>query len=250
MIEERLQKILSQWGVASRRQAEKLILDGRVRLNGEIAQLGQKANPAIDSIQVNGRSIEQSNRPSAIYLLLNKPFGIVSTCRDPQGQPTVLDLLPTSLRHDQGIHPVGRLDADSTGALLLTNDGQLTFQLTHPRHQTPKTYRVWVQGRPNSASLRQWRQGIVLSGRKTLPAQVKIVEHLFQRQTLLEITLWEGRNRQIRRVAEQLGHPVLKLHRIAIGSVELHKLSSGQHRPLSPSELNSLTNVPPASKSS
>ncbi|MCG8367009.1 MAG: rRNA pseudouridine synthase [Pseudanabaenales cyanobacterium] len=249
-MEERLQKILSQWGVASRRQAEKLILDGRVRLNGEIAQLGQKANPAIDSIQVNGRSIEQSNRPSAIYLLLNKPFGIVSTCRDPQGQPTVLDLLPTPLRHDQGIHPVGRLDADSTGALLLTNDGQLTFQLTHPRHQTPKTYRVWVQGHPNSASLRQWRQGIVLSGRKTLPAQVKIVEHLFQRQTLLEITLWEGRNRQIRRVAEQLGHPVLKLHRIAIGSVELHKLSSGQHRPLSPSELNSLTNVPPASKSS
>lgn len=248
-MEERLQKILSQWGIASRRQAEKLIVDGRVRLNGAIAQLGQKANPTIDSIQVDGRSISPSNRPSAIYLLLNKPFGLVSTCRDPRGQTTVLDLLPTSLRHDQGIHPVGRLDADSTGALLLTNDGQLTFQLTHPRHQTPKTYQVQVQGRPNASSLQQWRQGIVLSGRQTLPAEVKIVEPSLRNQTLLEITLREGRNRQIRRVAEQLGYPVLKLHRIAIGSVALRKLSSGQYRPLSPSELNSLTTVSHSSKS-
>ena len=242
-MEERLQKILSQWGIASRRQAEKLIFDGRVQLNGTIAQLGQKANPAIDLIQVDGRSIGPSNRPTAIYILLNKPFGVVSTCRDPQGRSTVLDLLPSSLRHDQGIHPVGRLDVDSTGALLLTNDGQLTFNLTHPRHQTPKIYRVLVQGRPNAASLQQWRQGIVLSGQKTLPAQVKIVEQPFRNQTLLEISLWEGRNRQIRRVAEQLGHPVLKLHRIAIGPVELQTLPSGQHRFLDPGEITSLTNV-------
>ena len=248
-MEERLQKILSQWGIASRRQAEKLIVDGRVRLNGAIAQLGQKANPAIDMIQVDGRSIEQFNRPTAIYLLLNKPLGVISTCRDPRGQPTVLDLLPTSLRHRQGVHPVGRLDADSTGALLLTNDGQLTFQLTHPRHQTPKIYRVLVRGRPNAASLQQWRQGIVLSGRKTLPARVMIVEQPIRNQTLLEITLWEGRNRQIRRVAEQLGYPVLKLHRIAIGPVKLQKLPSGHHRLLSPSEINSLTNVSHSSKS-
>ena len=249
-MEERLQKILSQWGIASRRQAERLIVDGRVRLNGAIAQLGQKANPAIDIIQVDGRSIEQFNRPTAIYLLLNKPLGVISTCRDPQGQTTVLDLLPTSLCHQQGVHPIGRLDADSTGALLLTNDGQLTFQLTHPRHQTPKIYRVLVQGRPNAASLQQWRQGIVLSGRKTLPARVMIVGQPIRNQTLLEITLWEGRNRQIRRVAEQLGHPVLKLHRIAIGPVKLQKLPSGHHRLLSPSEITSLTNVPHSSKSS
>ena len=248
-MEERLQKILSQWGIASRRQAEKLIFDGRVRLNGAIAQLGQKANPATDIIQVDGRSIGCCNRPAVIYLLLNKPFGVVSTCRDPQGRVTVLDLLPISLRLDQGIHPVGRLDADSTGALLLTNDGQLTYQLTHPRHQTPKIYRVLVQGRPNAASLRQWRQGIVLSGRKTLPAQVRIVEQSLRNQTLLEITLREGRNRQIRRVAEQLGHPVLKLHRIAIGPVELQKLPIGHYRLLSPSEINSLTDVPRTPKS-
>ena len=249
VMEERLQKILSQWGIASRRQAEKLIADGRVRLNGGTAQLGQKADPAVDAIQVDGRSINRFNRPSAIYLLLNKPLGVVSTCKDPRGQSTVLDLLPSSLSHAQGVHPVGRLDADSTGALLLTNDGQLTFQLTHPRHQTPKTYRVWVQGRPNEASLQQWRQGIVLAGQRTLPAQVNIVEYPTRSQTLLEITLWEGRNRQIRRVAEQLGHPVLKLHRISIGLVELQKLPIGQYRALSQSELNSLTTVSDLSKS-
>ncbi|MDJ0702832.1 MAG: pseudouridine synthase [Leptolyngbyaceae cyanobacterium MO_188.B28] len=255
-MEERLQKILSQWGIASRRQAEKLISDGRVRLNGAVAQLGQKADPAVDVIQVDGRIIRPSDRPSAIYLLLNKPLGIVSTCRDPRGKSTVLDLLPSCLRHAQGIHPVGRLDADSTGALLLTNDGQLTFHLTHPRHQTPKTYRVWVQGRPNEATLQQWRQGVVLAGQRTLPAQVDIVEYPSRAenpsrsQTLLEITLWEGRNRQIRRVAEQLGHLVLKLHRIAIGPVELQKLPMGQYRFLSPGELHSLTTVSHFSKSS
>ncbi len=147
-MDERVQKLLSQWGIASRRHAEQLILEGRVRLNGAVAQLGQKANPDLDQIEVDGVAIKPANRPQFIYFLLNKPAGVVSTCTDPRHRKTVLDLLPTNLRTGSGIHPVGRLDAASTGALLLTNDGDLTFVLTHPRHQISKTYQVWVDGYP------------------------------------------------------------------------------------------------------
>ncbi|HEY9658706.1 MAG TPA: pseudouridine synthase, partial [Allocoleopsis sp.] len=145
---ERLQKILSQWGIASRRQAEQMILAGRVRLNGEVVQLGQQADPDRDRIEVDGKLIQAVERPARVYFLLHKPLGVVSTCDDPQGRPTVLDLLPAVLQHHSGIHPVGRLDVNSTGALLLTNDGDLTFCLTHPRHAIPKTYHVWVEGHP------------------------------------------------------------------------------------------------------
>jgi len=234
-MEERLQKLLSQWGLASRRQAEQLIREGRVAVNDAIATLGQKANPAVDTIQLDGQVLG-SARPERWVWLLNKPKGVVSTCRDPQGRPTVLDYLPQELRQGQGIHPVGRLDADSTGALLLTNDGQLTYQLTHPRHHIPKQYHVWVQGHPSDAILSQWSQGILLDARQTQPAKVTRLSHDSQ-QTLLEITLWEGRNRQIRRTAERLGHPVLNLHRIAIGSLELGPLASGESRPLNHHEI-------------
>lgn len=233
---ERLQKILSQWGVASRRQAEQMILDGRVRLNGTTVQLGQRANPEKDWIEVDGKPINPQNRPILLYLLLHKPAGVVSTCRDPEGRSTVLDLLPPSLQQ-QGLHPVGRLDTASTGALLLTNDGAVTACLTHPRHSVPKTYRVWVQGHPPEAALRQWRQGILLDGRMTRPAEVRVLEGGQAPSTLLEIVLREGRNRQIRRVAEQLGFPVIKLHRVAIGSIRLGRLPSGQYRKLHPDEI-------------
>ena len=166
-MEERLQKIMATWGIASRRQAEQMILAQRVRVNGNIAHLGQKANPSSDSIEVDGKPIAPSHRPVPIYLLLNKPAGVVSTCADPGGRRTVLDLLPRRLRTGQGVHPVGRLDANSTGALLLTNDGELTFRLTHPRHHVPKTYEVWVQGDPPESALEAWRGGVSLSGRKT-----------------------------------------------------------------------------------
>lgn len=234
---ERLQKILSQWGIASRRQAEQMVLAGRVRLNGAVAELGQKADPAQDRIEVDGRLVQPQNRPDRLYLLLHKPEGVVSTCRDPQNRRTALDLLPTSLR--QGLHPVGRLDAASTGALLLTNDGTVTACLTHPRHSVAKTYRVWVEGQPSAAALQQWRQGVMLENRLTRPAGVRQLE-VRADQTCLEVVLREGRNRQIRRVAAQLGHPVRALHRLAIGAIQLGGLASGQYRLLDLSEISFL----------
>ncbi|MBR8835989.1 MAG: rRNA pseudouridine synthase [Stigonema ocellatum SAG 48.90 = DSM 106950] len=225
-MEARLQKILAQWGIASRRQAEEMIRLERVQINGLVAYLGQKVNPQKDIITVDGKSVSAIQRPALIYLLLHKPSGVVSTCDDPQGRPTVLDLLPKELSLGQGIHPVGRLDADTTGALLLTNDGNLTFGLTHPRHSIPKTYGVLVKGHPSEAALQMWRQGVMLEGRKTRPAQVKVIER-FATSSRLEIILKEGRNRQIRRVAELLGYPVLKLHRTAIGPIQLQPPSRG-----------------------
>lgn len=236
---ERLQKILSQWGVASRRQAEQLIRDGRVRLNGAIVQLGETANPATDAIEVDGRLIQLRNRPELTYLLLHKPAGVVSTCQDPQLRQTVLDLLPNCFQ-GIGLHPVGRLDTASTGALLLTNDGAVTACLTHPRHSVTKTYRVWVEGRPSKTVLRRWQQGVVLDDRPTRPAGVRVLNADRSTATLLEVVLQEGRNRQIRRVAELLGHPVLKLHRIAIGPIQLGSLARGQSRKLIPAELEFL----------
>jgi pseudouridine synthase len=235
---DRLQKILSQWGIASRRRAEDLILAGRVRVNGTVAKLGQTAEPTTDRIEVDGKLIAIQSRPKLVYLLLNKPVGVVSTCFDPQGRPTVLELLPPQLGNCEGIHPVGRLDIDSSGALLLTNDGELTFRLTHPRHSISKTYAVWVQGRPTAAALADWRNGIDLEGQLTLPARVEVI-------------LTEGRNRQIRRVATQLGYPVLDLHRTRIGDISidgssarerlrLHSLASGSYRHLQTAELDSL----------
>ena len=161
---------------SSRRKAEEMIIAGRVRVNGEIAKLGQKADPATQNIEVDGDRIQAKNRPEAVYLLLNKPTGVVSTCFEPGKRKTVLDLLPPELRIHQGIHPVGRLDVESSGALLLTNDGRLTYCLTHPKHQVPKIYEVWVEGHPSEKILKLWRQGIILSGKKTLPAKVQIWE--------------------------------------------------------------------------
>lgn len=243
-MEERLQKILSQWGIASRRQAEAMIQLGRVRCNGIVAQLGQKVDPESDKIEVDGKPIQPLHRPKLIYLLLNKPVGVVSTCDDPQGRPTVMHLLPAELQKGQGIHPVGRLDVDSTGALLLTNDGELTFALTHPRHNISKTYHVVVQGHPPELVLQQWRQGVVLEGRKTRPAKVRVISR-DANQTSLEIILQEGRNRQIRRMTQQLGYPVLYLHRTAIGPIRLKPPSSaalrvGCYRPLNQVELRFL----------
>jgi pseudouridine synthase len=241
---ERVQKILSQWGIASRRQAEQMILEGRVRLNGAIAELGQKADPDFDQVEVDGQVIQPKDRPNFLYLLLNKPAGVVSTCHDPQDRRTVLELLPKTLRLGQGLHPIGRLDVESTGALLLTNDGALTHYLTHPRHHIAKTYEVEVTGDFSPSALSQWREGVMLDDRKTLPATVNIVKRTSS-GTLLRVVLREGRNRQIRRVSEQLGYPVVRLHRIAIGDILLHSpgkppLPSGQYRPLEDFEIQLL----------
>ncbi|MEC4893910.1 MAG: pseudouridine synthase [Oscillatoria sp. PMC 1051.18] len=245
-MQERVQKIISQWGIASRRQAEKMIAAGRVHLNGTVVELGQKADPTKDRLEVDGKLIKSGSRPTLVYILLNKPKSVVSTCRDPQGRTTVIDLLPKKLRYQQGIHPVGRLDADSTGALLLTNNGQLTLCLTHPRYHLPKTYQVWVEGNLPDSVLKAWRQGIILSGKKTLPAEVE-VRARSRDKTLLKVVLTEGRNRQIRRVAEQLGLKVRSLHRTAIGPISLQLadepiLKSGHYRFLKEFEICFLQN--------
>jgi pseudouridine synthase len=234
---ERLQKLLSQRGIASRRQAEKLIMAGRVTVNGNVAEVGQQADVTCDRICVDG--VEIGAAPEYLYLLLHKPRGVVSTCDDPQGRKTVLDLLAPDLRKGLGLHPVGRLDTYSTGALLLTNDGDLTYQLTHPRHQMPKVYRVWVEGSPSAETLQKWRSGVMLQGRTTLPATVKVIS-CEEQKTLLEVTLKEGRNRQIRKVAEGLGHPVTALHRTKIGSLALETLPRGRYRLLTQKEVNQL----------
>ncbi len=240
---ERVQKILSQWGIASRRQGEKMILSGRVQVNGTVAYLGQKADPDHDLIEVDGKVIHRTSRPQSIYLLLNKPVGVVSTCKDTGGRPTVLDLLPPKLRQGKGIHPVGRLDFHSTGALLLTNDGGLTLALTHPRYHLRKTYQVWVKGNVSPSILTAWGEGIILEGKKTLPAEVKILQKRGA-ETLLEIVLIEGRNRQIRKVASAFSLTVVSLHRIAIGEITLdlpnQPLLPGKYRCLEDFELEYL----------
>lgn len=247
VMEERVQKILSQWGIASRRKAEKMIEAGLVRLNGVVVNLGEKANPETDLIEVDGKPVNPGNRPRSIYILMNKPLGIISTCQDSRQRRTILDLLPNTLSEGQGLHPVGRLDAESTGALLLTNDGELTYYLTHPRHHISKSYQVWVQGNPPESVLQSWRQGVELAGKTTLPASVRVLKRQAD-STLLEIILTEGRNRQIRRTAELLSYPVIHLHRTAIGSIQLQRtgelvLPSGHYRYLADFEIHFLHNA-------
>lgn len=237
---DRIQKILSRHGIASRRGAEQIIQAGRVKINGIIVtELGTKADPNCDRIEVDGKLLH-TQAPEFIYLLINKPVGVVTTCDDPQGRTTVLDILPSPYQH---LYPVGRLDYNSSGALILTNDGEFANYLMHPRHHVPKTYSVWVRGIPSTNILQQWRSGIILDDKMTLPATVNILQvdqSRSQPRTQLEIILSEGRNRQIRRMAEQLGHPVLLLHRLAIASIPLADLKSGAYRPLCDREITQL----------
>lgn len=241
---ERIQKVLSQWGVASRRKAEKMIVAGRVSLNGQPAKLGDRVDLTQDILQVDGKQVQSAHRPQLVYLLLNKPVGVVSTCNDPQKRPTVIDLLESDLKTGKGIHPVGRLDFASSGALILTNDGELTLGLTHPRYHLPKTYVVQLNRSPRKKDLTYWREGVILDDKKTLPATINLAQSDPTGKTL-EIVLMEGRNRQIRRVAQQLGYRVIELHRVAIGELTLStkpglQLNPGKYRHLKPTEINFL----------
>ena len=230
---ERLQKLMAAAGLCSRRRAEDLLRAGRVLCNGRVAQLGDRADPERDSIQIDGRLLQPAAAP--LVLLLNKPAGVLSSCHDPEGRPVVLDLLPPELASGRGLHPVGRLDAASRGALLLSNNGALTLQLTHPRFQHSKTYRIWVRGQPSQSVLDQWARGVPLDGQPSQPVTVRRLEQ--QRDaSALELVMHEGRNRQIRRTAELLGHPVLDLQRVAIGSIALGELPEGRWRRLDPQE--------------
>ena len=235
----RLQKILSMAGVSSRRAAEDLIRQGRVSVNGRpVTALGTKADPVADEIRVDGRRVKGPERQR--YLLLNKPKGYVSTRADPQRRPTVLDLLPAVREH---VYPVGRLDFDSTGLLLLTNDGDLAARLTHPRHEVEREYRAWVLGAPDGHDLERLRRGVPIEGRRTAPAAVDVRDRGRGRrsgQTLLSVTIREGRNRQVRRMCEAIGHPVVDLERVRIGPLTDARLKPGQVRELSADEVRRL----------
>jgi 23S rRNA pseudouridine2605 synthase len=234
---ERLQKILSRAGIASRRTGEQLMLEGRVTVNGAtVRELGTKADPLGDDIRVDGRRIRIAARHR--YLLLNKPRGYVTTRSDPQRRPTVIDLL-------QGVHeyvyPVGRLDFDSEGLLVLTNDGDLAARLTHPRHGVRRLYEARVLGIPNAHDLERLSRGIVIDGRRTEPAEVKLLPSgRDAREAVITIAVREGRNRQVRRMCEAIGHPVVRLRRIAIGPIRDPKLRVGTWRELTAEELRKL----------
>lgn len=241
MAQERIQKLIASAGLCSRRAAEDLLRAGQVRLNGRPARLGERADPEHDQIEVNGRRLQPVTAP--LLVLLHKPLGVLCSCADPRGRTTVLDLLPAELTHGTGLHPVGRLDADSRGALLLTNQGELTLRLTHPRYGHRKTYRVWVRGEPSATVLQCWAAGVPLDGHPSQPVQLEVLERQPQR-TLLELTMAEGRNRQIRRTGELLGHPVLDLQRVAIGPLPLADLAEGRWRHLNRQEWQALAELP------
>jgi 23S rRNA pseudouridine2605 synthase len=238
----RLQKILSGAGVASRRAAEQLMREGRVSVNGRtVRDLGTKADPAQDDIRVDGRRITSRERPR--YLLLNKPRGYITTRSDPQRRRTVLALLAGVREY---IYPVGRLDFDSEGLLILTNDGDLAARLTHPRHQVPRVYEARVRGVPDSRTLDRIARGVVIDGRRTAPAAVRLVRELRDTrydQAILELTLVEGRNRQVRKMCEAIGHPVLTLRRTRIGPISDPRLPPGAWRDLTPREVAALQRV-------
>jgi len=232
---ERLQKVLARAGFGSRRSCEDLIREGRVFINGQVAELGQRVDPERDQITVDGRLVRA--RSSFTYIALYKPYGVLSAERDDSDRQhrTVRDLVSLPGR----LYPVGRLDLDSEGLILLTNDGELTNLLTHPRYEHSKEYRVEVEGHPTDKTLDRWRQGVYLDNQRTAPAEVAVINHK-KDYTQLRIVLREGRKRQIRRVATKLGHPVRRLVRVRIGPVELGNLAPGQWRPLSDQELAQL----------
>jgi pseudouridine synthase len=237
----RLNKLLSMLGVASRRTADELIVQGRVEINSRVvATPGVQADPERDDIRVDGRRLKRP--PARRYLLLNKPAGVVSTRSDPQRRTTVIELL------EQGgirgyFYPVGRLDYESEGLILLTNDGAFAERVTHPRYELARTYEVTVAGVPDERDLRRLRDGVPLDGRRTLPASVRRLGVVARRQgplARLEITLREGRNRQVRRMCDAIGHPAERLRRTRIGPVADPGLKPGRFRDLTPAEVSKL----------
>ncbi len=229
---ERLQRVLSRVGFGSRRVCEDLIAEGRVTVNDEVAVLGRRVDWEQDRVAVDGIAV--GVRPDQVYYLLNKPVGVVTTAHDPQGRPTVVQLVPDDVR----VFPVGRLDADTEGLLLLTNDGELTHRLTHPSFGVDKEYLAWVQGTPARGALRTLREGVELDDGITAPARVAAVA-----PDLLRITVHEGRNRQIRRMCDAVGHPVRRLVRVRIGPLSDSKLAPGAWRRLELDEVRALSDA-------
>lgn len=234
MGQERLQKILSKAGYGSRRACEELLTSGRVTINGKVASLGMKADPEIDHVLVDGELIKPPEKK--VYIALYKPRGVISTVSSPDPRPTVISLVD----HPSQIYPVGRLDADSEGLILLTNDGELTNRLTHPRYGHEKEYRVLVARRPDEDQLEKWRRGLVMEdGYRTEPAKIWM-EETAGKGAWLRIILREGRKRQIRECGSLVGLPVVKIIRVRIGTLLLGKLKPGEWRHLTASEIQQL----------
>ncbi|HEX3564987.1 MAG TPA: pseudouridine synthase [Acidimicrobiales bacterium] len=226
---ERLQKVLARIGLGSRRVCEDLIVEGRVTVNGEIPVLGRRVEVAVDRIELDG--VPLPVLPGLVHYLVNKPAGVVTTADDPEGRPTVVDLVPAEPR----VFSVGRLDMGTEGLLIMTNDGQLAHRLTHPSFGVPKEYLAEVEGAPAPTDIRRLREGIELDDGMTAPARVAVVA-----PTLLRIVIHEGRNRQIRRMCEAIGHPVRRLVRTRIGPLADPSLGPGTWRLLTPAEVRNL----------
>jgi 23S rRNA pseudouridine2605 synthase len=240
-VNQRLQKILSAAGIASRRAAETYITDGRVSVNGQtVTELGTKADPEADDIRVDGRRIKTAAR--RLYILMYKPRGYITSRSDPQRRPTVIDLLAKGGVRDY-VYPVGRLDYESEGLLLLTSDGDLAARLTHPSHEVEREYQVKVLGVPDDHDLQRLSKGILIDGRRTLPAEVrvlKIIEGTDAQHALLSIVVKEGRNRQVRNMFDAVGHPVDRLRRVRIGSITDEHIRPGEFRELDAKEIAGL----------
>ena len=230
---ERLQKVLARAGFGSRRAAEELIAAGRVTVDGVAARLGQRIDPRSMHVEVDG--VPVSVRDDVVYYLLNKPRRVVTTARDPEGRTTAIDLVPTEPR----VFPVGRLDYDTEGLLVLTNDGELAQLVTHPRHGIEKTYLAEVSGVPTRATVRALREGVTLDDGPTAPARVRVVQQQGD-NAALEIVLHEGRNRIVRRMCEAVGHPVRRLVRTRVGPITDRRLAPGAWRALRPREVRAL----------
>ncbi|HXQ59502.1 MAG TPA: pseudouridine synthase [Acidimicrobiales bacterium] len=230
--EQRLQKVLARVGLGSRRACEELIADGRVTVNGERAVLGQRVDPGRDRVALDGVALPLL--PGLVHYVLNKPVGVLTTADDPQGRPTVVELVPAEPR----VFPVGRLDADSEGLLIMTNDGDLAQRLTHPSFGVEKEYLAEVEGVPSAGALRTLRQGVELDDGMTAPATVGVVA-----PGVLRIVIHEGRNRQVRRMTEAVGHPVRRLVRTRIGPLTERGLAPGEWRPLTLTEVRALASA-------
>jgi pseudouridine synthase len=235
-MEERIQKLMAQAGLGSRRHNEELISQGRVKVNGRIAHLGQKADPVTDRIEVDGKLLDLQ-KDAAIYIALHKPKGVLSSLEDEmeEGRTTVRDLIDV----EGHLYPVGRLDRQSEGLILMTNDGDLAHKITHPRYGHRKIYEVTLEGNILPEAIAQWQQGVMLDNKRTAPARIENI----RRQggtTRLQIVMREGRKRQIRRVAAQLGYPVQRLVRQQIGPLKLGDLAAGMWRHLTPIEVKRL----------